>query len=638
MAAAMYNQHFGLERAPFRITPDTKLFYPGGSRGEILEALIYAVSSGEGIVKVVGEVGSGKTMLCRMLEERLTDKVDIVYLANPSLSPEETLHAIALEMKLDVGPEANRLQVMHVLQARLLEKHADNRQVVVFVEEAQSMPIATLEEIRLLSNLETNRDKLLQIVLFGQPELDDNLGQPEIRQLNERITHSFYLQPFTPEQMREYVNFRMRAVGYRGPDLFRGGAYRRMAKASEGLTRRINILADKALLAAFAEDTFDVGKRHVKIAINDSQFVRTRRWGLPEISLITGLTLIVAAVAWTFVQRSDAVSEQLRQLLPGGAAQQITQPAANQGQPGDAMPVAAMPRPSQTDAQTAGSAGESPLATDSDAIAAATAAADIEFGAQDDGSPTQAPSVTARPVVPVASGGSRLVLSDSLSKPPQPDSRPLVGISMAEPESAAAGVQPSSDTAASMPLQAADSVTPAPASGAEDRAARAVDQEVDESRDGRGRAKQAGIVPDNPLHSRRPWRSDARADETTAAVTEETRVPEGGDVGPLTEARLAATRDWLRSADDRNFSIQLLLTDFARRASLEKFLRERQSAGDVDDYYVFETRIRSSIWYGVLYKEYDSFGAAKAALEELPEEFRYHRPFIRNVRDIATLG
>jgi type II secretory pathway predicted ATPase ExeA len=632
----MYNQHFGLERAPFRITPDTKLFYPGGSRGEILEALIYAVASGEGIVKVVGEVGSGKTMLCRMLEERLTDEVDIVYLANPSLSPDDTLHAIALEMKLDVDPGANRLQVMHALQARLLEKHADNRQVVVFIEEAQSMPIATLEEIRLLSNLETNRDKLLQIVLFGQPELDDNLGQPEIRQLNERITHSFYLEPFTPEQMREYVNFRMRAVGYRGPDIFRGGAYRRMAKASAGLTRRINILADKALLAAFAEDTFDVGKRHVKIAINDSQFVRTRRWGLPEISLITGLTLIVAAVSWTFVQRSDAVSEQLRQLLPGGVTQQMTQPAADQGQPGDATVAAAMPRPSQTAAQAADSAEVSPLATDSDATAdesrdgrgrakqdaradesrdgrgrakqdaraEATGAADTESGARDNGSQTQAHSVTARPLVPVASGGSRLVLSDSLSKPPRPDSRTLVQTSMAEPESAAAGVQPSSDTAASMPVPAADSVTTAPASGAEDRT-RPVDQEVD---------------------------------ETTASVSEQIRVAEGRDVGPLTEARLAATREWLRSADDRNFSIQLLLTDFARRASLEKFLRERQTAGEVDDYYVFETRIRSNIWYGVLYKEYDSFGAAKAALEELPEEFRYHQPFIRNVRDIATLG
>jgi septal ring-binding cell division protein DamX len=129
--------------------------------------------------------------------------------------------------------------------------------------------------------------------------------------------------------------------------------------------------------------------------------------------------------------------------------------------------------------------------------------------------------------------------------------------------------------------------------------------------------------------------------ETVAAVASpmaESSVPVGEALGPLTEARLVATRDWLQAANERHFSIQLLLTDFARRTNLEKFLRERQSVGDVEDYFVFETRIRSNIWYGVLYKEYPSFAAAKAALEELPEEFRYHQPFIRNVRDIATLG
>ena len=593
----MYNEHFGLERAPFRITPDTKLFYPGGARGEILEALMYAVSSGEGIVKVVGEVGSGKTMLCRMLEERLADKVDIVYLANPSLSPEDTLHAIALEMKLDVDSGANRLQVMHALQERLLEKHANNRQVVVFVEEAQSMPIATLEEIRLLSNLETNRDKLLQIVLFGQPELDDNLGQPEIRQLKERITHSFYLQPFTPEQMREYVNFRMRAVGYRGPDIFRGGAYRRMARASGGLTRRINILADKALLAAFAEDTFDVGKRHVKIAVNDSQFGSTRRWGLPEIALISGLVLIAIAVSWTFIQRSDAVSERLRQWLPGGATQQMSQPAAYQGQPGGA------------DASSSAVADESPLASaaiGSDAIARATGTTDGQSGEQDGASGAQARPAAAQPPVSITSGGSRLLLSDSLSQPPQSDARMVEQISTASPDEiafASGGAQPSSIGLASVPEPAADSVVVGARSPSVDR--EAVDQAVD---------------------------------ETIAAPTDEILVPVGEALGPLTEARLVATRDWLQAADEQHFSIQLLLTDFARRANLETFLRERQAAGEVDDYFVFETRIRSNIWYGVLYKEYTSFGAAKAALEELPEEFRYHQPFIRNVRDIATLG
>jgi type II secretory pathway predicted ATPase ExeA/septal ring-binding cell division protein DamX len=561
---------------------------------------------------VVGEVGSGKTMLCRMLEERLANTVDIVYLANPSLSPEDTLHAIALEMKLDVDAGANRLQVMHALQERLLEKHANNRQVVVFVEEAQSMPIGTLEEIRLLSNLETNRDKLLQIILFGQPELDDNLDKPEIRQLKERITHSFYLQPFTPEQMREYVNFRMRAVGYRGPDIFRGGAYRRMAKASRGLTRRINILADKALLAAFAEDTFDVGKRHVKIAVNDSQFARTRRWGLPEISLASGLVLIVVAVAWTFIQRSDAVSERLWQWLPGGASQQMSQPAANQGQSGGEANAAAMPESAQTDrrAAIAGDASSS-AATGSDGIARATGIGDGQSREQDSGSGTQAQAAAAQPPVPNVSGGSRLVLSDSLRQPPESDARMGEQISAAVPDTVAStggGVQPSSAGLASMPEPAVESV--AMAVGAPPVDQEAVDREA---------------VP-------------REAVETIASPMEEIVVPVGEALGPLTEARLLATRDWLQVADEQHFSIQLLLTDFARRANLEAFLRERQSAGEVEDYFVFETRIRSNIWYGVLYKEYPSFGAAKAALEELPEEFRYHQPFIRNVRDIATLG
>jgi type II secretory pathway predicted ATPase ExeA/septal ring-binding cell division protein DamX len=527
--------------------------------------------------------------------------VDIVYLANPSLSPEDTLHAIALEMKLDVDPEANRLQVMHVLQERLLEKHANNRQVVIFVEEAQSMPIATLEEIRLLSNLETNRDKLLQIVLFGQPELDDNLGQPEIRQLNERITHSFYLQAFTPEQMREYVNFRMRAVGYRGPDIFRGGAYRRMAKASEGLTRRINILADKALLAAFAEDTFDVGKRHVKIAINDSQFVRHRRWGLAEISLISGLTLIVAALAWTFLQRSDALGGRWQKLLTGGVSQEMSQPAAAPAETESAVALVPASPPVEPNPPAAGSADSARATSPGAPAATAAAAAPVAKDASDEGS---RPAMVAS-AVPVVEGGSRLLLSDTLSKPPAADSRE------AAPEPAVESPAPAGAEAAN-----GDSEQPA--------------------------ATVVAAIDTSPIEDAAPARSaavDPPAESAPADSAPSDKVMTRGDgLGPLTEARLAATRTWLQSADDRHFSIQLLLTDFARRDNLEKFLREREAAGEVDDYYVFETRIRSSIWYGVLYKEYSSFGAAKAALDELPEEFRYHQPFIRNVRDIATLG
>ncbi|MDD5404388.1 MAG: AAA family ATPase [Sulfuricella sp.] len=268
----MYLAHFGLSQPPFRITAHTEFFYGGGNRGAILDALIYAIRQGEGIIKVSGEVGSGKTMLCRMLQERLPAEVETVYLANPSVSPDEILHAIAFEMQLSLPREASRLEVMQALQDYLLERHAQGRQVVVFVEEAQGMPLATLEEIRLLSNLETQHYKLLQIVLFGQPELDRNLNSPEIRQLRERITHGFNLKPLTAAEIRDYLMFRLRAADYHGPDLFGPAVVKLIARASKGLIRRVNIIADKTLLAAFAENTHTLSVKHVRAAIEDSDF------------------------------------------------------------------------------------------------------------------------------------------------------------------------------------------------------------------------------------------------------------------------------------------------------------------------------------------------------------------------------
>ena len=268
----MYYSHFGLDQAPFRITPNTDFFFSGGNRGAILEALIYTVTHGEGIVKVTGEVGSGKTMLCNMLQTRLPPNIETVYLAHPSVLPEEILHAIAFELQLGIDRGAPRIEVMHQLQDHLLARHAEGKRVVMFVEESQSMPLGTLEEIRLLSNLETRNDKLLQIVLFGQPELDANLRQPSIRQLKERITHSFRLGPLNAAETREYLMFRLRAAGYRGPDLFSSSVIRYIARASCGLTRRINLIADKALLAAFSDNTHTVKPGHVKAALRDSEF------------------------------------------------------------------------------------------------------------------------------------------------------------------------------------------------------------------------------------------------------------------------------------------------------------------------------------------------------------------------------
>ncbi len=294
----MYQQHFGLDRQPFKITPDTSLFFSGNKRGAALEALVYAIKSGEGIVKVVGEVGSGKTMLCRMLELRLKeDAVDVVYIANPSLSPDIILHMIADELQLGVNDATSKFAVMQKIQTYLLKKYSNNQRVVLFVEEAQSMPVETLEEIRLLSNLETDQDKLLQMVLFGQPELDDKLSQVNIRQLKERITHSFYLAPFEPDDTREYLNFRLRAVGYRGPDLFNKKISARVKKYSGGLTRRINILADKALLAAYSDGGHNITTAHIKSAAIDSEFVsKTLQKKLFRL-IVIGAVLLAALVS-----------------------------------------------------------------------------------------------------------------------------------------------------------------------------------------------------------------------------------------------------------------------------------------------------------------------------------------------------
>lgn len=268
----MYYPHFGLKEPPFKITPNTDFFFSGGNRGAVLDALVYAISNGEGIIKVVGEVGSGKTMLCRMLQTILPEKIESIYLANPSVAPEDVLHAIAFELQLKLPKNADRLKVMQELQAHLLSRHAEGRQVVIFVEEAQGMPLATLEEIRLLSNLETKQDKLLQIVLFGQPELDDNLNQAHIRQLRERITHSFHLGPLQTKDVAEYLIFRLRAAGYYGPHLFTNSAIKKLSSSAQGLVRRVNILADKALLAAFADNVYQVTPKHVQAAIQDSEF------------------------------------------------------------------------------------------------------------------------------------------------------------------------------------------------------------------------------------------------------------------------------------------------------------------------------------------------------------------------------
>ena len=290
----MYLNHFGLDEPPFRITPHTDFFFAGANRGATLEALLYAITHDEGIIKVSGEVGSGKTMLCRVLAERLPAHVDTILLSNPALAREEMLYAIADELEMNVGDQRQPL-LLRMLQDHLIKLYGEGRRVVVLIDEAHAMPQETLEQIRLLSNLETSHSKLLQIVLFGQPELDAHLAMAQMRPLKERITHSFRLEPLLRSDVEAYLDFRMRAAGYRGPKVFAPEAVRRIVKASEGLTRRVNILADKSLLAAFADNQHGITARHVDRAVRDSEFDQPRkakaRIGIAAAGVAAGLGL-----------------------------------------------------------------------------------------------------------------------------------------------------------------------------------------------------------------------------------------------------------------------------------------------------------------------------------------------------------
>ena len=342
----MYLEHFGLNEPPFRITPHTDFFFDGADRGATLEALLYAILNDEGIVKVSGEVGSGKTMLCRVLMERLPGEVETIYLTTPSLGRDEILYAIADELKLEFSQ--GRMSVaLRELQEHLIRLYAEGRRVVVLIDEAHAMPEETLEQVRLLSNLETGRHKLLQIVLFGQPELDQALARPSLRQLKDRITHSFRMRPLSEPEVARYLSFRMRAAGYRGPEVFTPKAVALIARAADGLTRRINILADKSLLSAFSADAHAITARHARAAIADSEFSPLRKARRPALvvaaALVAGI-LIGLAVHWALPARK-AVDPAPRSKARAPAATAPATVAAKVAAKAPVQPPAKAPAP-----------------------------------------------------------------------------------------------------------------------------------------------------------------------------------------------------------------------------------------------------------------------------------------------------
>ena len=327
---ALYLEHFGLEEPPFRITPHPDFFFDGADRGATLEGLLYAILHDEGIVKVSGEIGSGKTTLCRVLMERLPQEVETVFLANPSYSRTEILLAISEELGRPASATPSS-SVLRELQTQLIELYASGRRVVVMIDEAHAMPEDTLEQVRLLSNLESSRHKLIQIVLFGQPELDAALDKPSMRQLKDRITHSFRTRPLNVEEAGNYIAFRMRAAGYKGREVFTPAAISAITRASSGLTRRINVLCDKSLLAAFAANTHAVTPHQVRAAIADSEFAPVPGRGSRNSRIFAAVALlamgaIAGAATFYWLERGN-VAPAAPAAIPQPPAAQASSPA-----------------------------------------------------------------------------------------------------------------------------------------------------------------------------------------------------------------------------------------------------------------------------------------------------------------------
>ncbi|MCU0870373.1 MAG: AAA family ATPase [Burkholderiales bacterium] len=273
----MYLEHFGLREPPFGITPDTAFAFGCASHQSALNVALVALSQGEGFIKITGEVGTGKTLLCRRLLATFGRDTVTAYLPNPLLEPHGLLDALGHEFEIALDPQADEHHQLRALNHGLLHFARAGRRPIVLIDEAQAMPLPTLEALRLLSNLETEKRKLLQVVLFGQPELDRRLADPSVRQLRSRITFEHRLTGLSRSELRHYLGHRLRVAGYVGATVFGGAAVWALHRASGGIPRLVNVLAHKCLMLVYGEGGHRVQWRHVRAAIRDTGSVRRGR-------------------------------------------------------------------------------------------------------------------------------------------------------------------------------------------------------------------------------------------------------------------------------------------------------------------------------------------------------------------------
>jgi len=298
----MYQQYYGLSEKPFSLTPDTDFFYHSLTHQAALNVLLVAIEAGDGFIKLTGEVGTGKTIICRKLLDALDGKFNTVYIPNPYMSCNALLHAVLMEMGIAEEPETENY--LACINKNLIESARQGKSTVIILDEAQSLPEESLEAIRLLSNLETGKEKLVQIVLFGQPELDAKLARSTIRQLQQRIMHAYQLKPLSQSSIRSYIQYRVRAAGYIGPELFDRSARKLLFKISQGVPRVINVLCNKAMMLSYASGEFHVQKKHIEAAVLDSKVSvpirpgrNSERYGL-QFTMLGFLLTAVFLMGW----------------------------------------------------------------------------------------------------------------------------------------------------------------------------------------------------------------------------------------------------------------------------------------------------------------------------------------------------
>jgi MSHA biogenesis protein MshM len=297
----MYTEHFGLHELPFGITPDTSYFFNSPRSQEALNTLLIAVRNGEGFIKITGEVGTGKTLLCRKFMDMLGDDFVTAYIPNPYLEPRTLMLALADELELQLEKDVDQHQMLKAITQRLVDLARQGKRALLCLDEAQAIPVESLEALRLLTNLETEKRKLLQIVLFGQPELDYNLALDSIRQLAQRITFHYHLGALSKDDLDYYVSHRLRVAGFAGARLFSKGAVAKLFEASNGIPRLVNILAHKSLMLSYGEGKSQVGKEHVAGAARDTVPPRRPVMGRTWLWLFGACVMAASAAALTMV-------------------------------------------------------------------------------------------------------------------------------------------------------------------------------------------------------------------------------------------------------------------------------------------------------------------------------------------------